>query len=201
MIRRPSVLALLVVPVLLLGACASLGGAGATPTPTPTPTSTVPATPRDIESWATAGGFAPELVYVADVEGFSLAQQSVGVVGDDGFSATYTREGDDALALVRLTTARTSVVDPSAVTPCDELPDQPTSLLCGVVRGEVFVALEGEDVDAATLRAAGKGVRVPTVGELPIVFSEVRAPGKPVERGDLPEEGDGAPIDPEHVGG
>ncbi len=190
-IRSRRALALVVVPVLLLGACASGGGAG----------STEPATVDDIGSRATPAGIAPDLVYVTDVEGCDLAVQSVGVSGDDGFSATYTREVDDRLAMVALRTARTSVIDPSVVVPCDELTDTQTTLLCGVVRGEAFVSLEGTDVDAATLRAAGEAVRVPTVGELPHLFSEVRVPDGPVERGDLPEEGDGAPIDPDHAGG
>ena len=193
MVRSRSALALVVVPVLLLGACAGEGGAGAG--------STQPAAVDDIASQATPAGIAPDLVYVTDVEGFDLAVQSVGVSGDDGFAAINTREGDDRLATVALRTARTSVGDPSVVGPCDELTDTPTTLLCGVTRDEAFVSLEGTDVDAATLRAAGEAVRVPTVGELAHLFSEVRVPEGPVERGDLPEDGDGAPIDPGHAGG
>ena len=193
MVRSRSALALVVVLVLLLGACAGEGGAGAG--------STQPAAVDDIASQATPAGIAPDLVYVTDVEGFDLAVQSVGVSGDDGFAAIYTREVDDRLATVALRTARTSVVDPSVVVPCDELTDTPTTLLCGVTRDEAFVSLEGTDVDAATLRAAGEAVRVPTVGELAHLFSEVRVPEGPVERGDLPEDGDGAPIDPGHAGG
>ncbi|GIG23732.1 membrane protein [Cellulomonas chitinilytica] len=199
MTRSRRAVALVVLPVVLaLGACAGRAG---TATPTPTPTSTEPAQPADIAPWATPTGIAPELVYVTDVEGFDLATQSVGVVGDDGFSAIYTRAGDGVLSTVALTTAPTAVVDLSVVAPCAELPDAPAALRCAVVRGEAYVLLEGQDVEAATLRAAGAAVRLPRVDELPYLFTDVMVPSAPVVRGDLPPFGDGAPVDPERAGG
>ncbi|MFI6904572.1 hypothetical protein ACIBKY_25150 [Nonomuraea sp. NPDC050394] len=39
---------------------------------------------------ATRQGVAPELMYVVELPGFQLAEQSVGAVGEDGFGAVYT---------------------------------------------------------------------------------------------------------------
>ncbi|MEU0116486.1 hypothetical protein ABZ137_23025 [Streptomyces bobili] len=47
------------------------------------------ADPAELALRARASGIAPELVYTTDAPGHTLAQQSVGVYGDDGFSATY----------------------------------------------------------------------------------------------------------------
>ncbi|CAM5683688.1 hypothetical protein SVIOM342S_06938 [Streptomyces violaceorubidus] len=43
----------------------------------------------ELASRAQAMGAAPELVYVTEAAGSTLAQQSVGVLGDEGFSATW----------------------------------------------------------------------------------------------------------------
>lgn len=148
-------------------------------------------------------GIAPDLVYVTEIEGFDLAVQSVGVSGDDGMSATYANLGSGSGGgVVTLTTRRGP--DGSA-TVCAELPeDAPASgLRCRVAFGDVTVVLEGQDgVGAATLREAGDAVHVPSKGELKDLFSEVpEGPGEPVERGDLPSHGDGAPIDESGPGG
>jgi hypothetical protein len=58
------------------------------------------------------------------------------------------------------------------------------------------------DASPADLLTAAKKVHVPSVAELEQLFSDVpKTPGEPVERGDLPEDGDGAPIDPTGLGG
>ena len=53
------------------------------------------------------------------------------------------------------------------------------------------------------LKAAAQAAHVPSAAELEFLFSD--APelptGPPVERGDLPENGDGAPIDEPGPGG
>lgn len=185
-----ALLALGVVPaVLALGACAGRAGAGE------------PAGQDAIATWSGPAGIAPELVYVTDVDGFELATQSVGVMGDDGMSAAYTRTDGDALAIVMLTTSRQP--DPGAGA-CADLPDssepEPT-LVCVVDRAGVHVTLAGEGVDATTLRAASEAVRVPSEGELEHLFTDVQVAGVPVERGDLPPGWDGAPIDEVGPGG
>lgn len=179
----------LLAPVVLgLAACASLrAGAPA------------PADPTAIAARVQAAGIAPDLVHVTDVEGFDLATQSVGVAGSDGMSAVWTRADGGTLATVTLTTSRAADTPPTAV-PCADLPDD--ALVCEVERGAARVRIEGVGVDAATLRAAGEAVRVPGAAELDDVFADVPAEvGPPVERGDLPEHGDGAPRNPTGAGG
>jgi hypothetical protein len=166
--------------VLALGACAGVAGA---------------AQPTEIATWSQPAGIAPELVFVTDLDGFELATQSVGITAGDGMSAAYVR----GAGIVMLTTWRDP--DPSAV-PCAELPDSPQAApRCSVERGDAHILLEGQDVDPATLRAAGEAVRVPRANELAHLFSDVPVPGPPVERGDLPPAGDGAPLDPPAAGG
>lgn len=166
--------------LLALGECAT-GGPGD------------PAGTAAIAERSGPAGIAPELVYVTDLDGFDLATQSVGVVGDDGLGAVYTRADGDTFAQVLLTTAREPM--PGAV-PCADLSDEAAggaALSCVVVRGDAHITLAGEGVDAATLRAAGEAVRVPGEDELGHLFADVQVPDVPVERGDLPAEGDGAP--------
>jgi len=192
MTRAGYVRALLLAAVVLgLGACASLRGGE-------------PATADEIAARVGYVGIAPELVYVTDVDGFDLATQSVGVSGDDGMGAVYTRVDGDGLDTVTVRTSRTSDPQPDpADVPCADLADSDgTALVCTVERGTVLVRLEGDGVEATVLRAAGEAVRVPGAGELDRVFADVPAdPGPPVERGDLPEHGDGAPVDPQGPGG
>jgi hypothetical protein len=183
----------LVVPaVLALAGCAGLAGGGRA-------ASAEPAGTAAIASWSQPAGIAPELVYVTEIDGFDLATQSVGVMGDDGMSAAYVRLAGDG-GTVMLTTAR----DPAAaVTPCDELPDSAGApLRCSVVRGDAHVVLEGQDVEASILRSAAEAVRVPHEDELDHLFADLPAiADTPVERGDLPSGGDGAPVDPPGAGG
>ena len=186
---RRAAIVLAVPAILALGACAGSGGAGD------------PALPTAIATWSEPAGIAPDLVYVTDVEGFELNTQSVGVMGDDGMSAIYVRYGGEALATVMLTTSRDLT---SNDVPCAELPDssEPAPVLrCAVERGDAYIALDGEDVDAATVRAAAEAVRVPRADELDHLFADVQVAEAPVERGDLPSEGDGAPLNEPGPGG
>lgn len=142
-------------------------------------------------------GIAPELVRVTSVDGFDLMTQSVGVLGDDGMSAVYLRRTDGAT--VALTTAR----DPApGVSPCADLPDALGPVLrCHVEHAGTVVQLDGDGVEPSTLRAAGEAARVPTPGELDLLFADVQpVQGPPVERGDLPP-GDGAPDNEPGPGG
>lgn len=185
--NRRAVVALVAPVVLVLSACAGHAGAGE------------PAQPTAIASLSEPAGIARDLVYVTDVDGFELATQSVGVMGDDGMSAVYVKAGGGGAGTVTLTTSRQP--DPTAV-PCAELTDASTGALrCVVDRGGAHVVLEGADVDPATLRAAAEAVRVPAADELGHLFTDVPKAGPPVERGDLPSAGDGAPLNPSGAGG
>ncbi|OEJ38318.1 hypothetical protein AR457_27340 [Streptomyces agglomeratus] len=75
MTRIPRVLAVLLLPVVL-GACGA-------------ETATDADAPPQAELKARAGESALELIYVTEAPGYDLARQSVGVIGNDGFSATY----------------------------------------------------------------------------------------------------------------
>ena len=175
--------------VVLLVAAFALAGCG-----------NASANPGEIATWSNPAGVSPDLVYVTDIDGFQLQVQSVGVSGDEGLSATYANLGSGGM--VTLTTRR----GPDATAPaCGELSDDTATsgLRCWVADGSVTVVLEGQDgVRPATLRKAADAVHVPSKDEVKHLFSEVpAAPDEPVERGDLPEHGDGAPIDEPGPGG
>jgi hypothetical protein len=57
---------------------------------------------------AQAAGFDVDLVYVTEVDGYSLAAGGSGVYGDDGYQAIYSSSGGDDL---RLTVERRSLDD------------------------------------------------------------------------------------------
>lgn len=184
--RRVGV-ALAVPAILVLAACAGQERAG------------TPAQPTAIATWSEPIGVAPELVYVTDIEGFELVAQSVGVMGDDGMSAIYV--SGDGSGDVMLTTARDVTPD---VVPCAGLPDssEPAPVLqCAAELGDVHVTLDGVDVDPATMRAAARAIRVPRADELDDLFAGAAIAEAPVERGDLPPDGDGAPLNPIGIGG
>ncbi|MEV5146393.1 membrane lipoprotein [Streptomyces sp. NPDC052727] len=123
-------------------------------------------------------GIAPELVYVTDVPGFTLAQQSVGVNGDDGFSAAYWAENG---AVLHLYAERGSAAD---------CPEGYTCL--APAKGQV-VRISGEKVAADVLRGAADAVHRPAPAELAALLPAAPTATAPVRRGDLPSYGDGAP--------
>ena len=182
MTARRAAAALLALLVLAeLGACAS----------------GTPASPDESARSSEPVGIAADLVYVADVDGFSLAVGSVGPYADEGMSAIWTRPRGDGLQLVTLLTSR---VPEPGLPPCAELADA-VELRCTVpVDGAAQVVLAGEGVNADTLRAVAETVRVPSPDDLARLFADVRAPEGPVERGDL-TPGDGAPDNSVGVGG
>jgi hypothetical protein len=151
-----------------------------------------------------AQGVAPDLIYLVDVPGYTLAEQSLGVVNEEGFGAIYSSPegrtvelrvdrgafGDDVCA--------DKPVHNAAVPPVtcerDEVGWYRTA---GdrheyiVVRGDHFIRLNGmlNEVTRETLKAAVAGAR-------PVTSDGTGAPEPPrtpVERGDLPTVGDGAP--------
>ncbi|MCZ4638870.1 hypothetical protein O3S69_33015, partial [Streptomyces rubrogriseus] len=96
MIRHARVLPVLVLAPLLLTACGSEKAGDAGPSGPASAPAAAPGT-GELASRAQAMGVAPELVYVTEAPGFTLARQSVGVLGDEGFSATWVDGGTNAL--------------------------------------------------------------------------------------------------------
>ncbi|MDT9680766.1 hypothetical protein RND61_01480 [Streptomyces sp. TRM76323] len=162
-----------------------------------------------LEARAAALQTRPEHVYVTEADGFDLAEQSVGVLGDDGFSATYVSPGGGAITLA----VERGGVDAAS---CAELPavsaTGPAGTPCekdgagwyrasdgahAYVRAEnglrVRVSAD-RSVDRDTLRGAAERAHRASDEELDAVLPELRpGAGEPVERGDLPPVGDGAP--------
>ncbi|WP_411574427.1 hypothetical protein [Streptomyces fradiae] len=206
--RRRLAPALLALPLLLplLSACGTRT-AEAEPAPDR----------AELEARAAALQTRPEHMYVTEADGFGLAEQSVGVLGDDGFSAAYaSRDGGTfTLAVER------GGVDPAS---CADLPrtSAPAPATCekdgpgwyratdgahAYVRVEdglrIRVSADAGSVDRAVLRGAAERAHRASDAELDAVLPE-RRPGDaeaPVERGDLPPEGDGAPLDGVGVSG
>lgn len=162
----------------------------------------------ELRARAEALGLAPELVYVTESPGFTLARQSVGVYGDDGFSSAYWSRKSGAQLLL--------LVDRGTMT-AESCPNQPVGQGAGepvtcerdgdawyrtsgqqheyavLEKGHV-VRISGDSarVDREALRAAAEAARRPTRAELDFLLPPPHH-GEPVERGDLPPVGDGAP--------
>ncbi|KUN89752.1 membrane lipoprotein [Streptomyces bungoensis] len=166
---------LLLLPALLAG-CGT-EKAGKADAGSARPSSAAPHPDRAaLEARVEAMGIAPDLVYVTRAPGFTLAQQSVGVNGDDGFSAAYWAEGGAVLHLY---------VD---------RPAHAGRPAYAVAKKGCVVRLSGEHVPGAVLRAALRAVHRPSTAELAALLPpSAPAPTGPVRRGDLPSTGDGAP--------
>ncbi|MFF5436266.1 membrane lipoprotein [Streptomyces achromogenes] len=188
MIRAARALPLLLVLPALLTACgtenarsgpgpAASGSGQAAAGSSQEPASAAPGK-AEMDERLRALGIAPELVYVTEVPGFTIAQQSIGVNGDDGFSASYWAKSG---AILHLYAERGSAAD----CPRDHVCRAPA-------KGQV-VRLYGEKVTPDVLRRAADAIRRPTPGELVPLLPAPRTGTAPVQRGDLPPNGDGAP--------
>ncbi|MYS82635.1 hypothetical protein [Embleya scabrispora] len=157
----------------------------------------------------------PRFVHVVDVPGYVLAPQSVAVYGDTGFQSVYVSAQGGQIHL------GVDAGDPnSAACP----PNPPAGETC-VADGDawyrstpaehtyaragdglvVWVWADPNEVDRVTLHAALRDAR-PAEVPAPAPGTLTPRPGPstantPVERGDLPPVGDGAPMnDPPHHG-
>ncbi|AXL91684.1 hypothetical protein C4J65_27855 [Streptomyces sp. CB09001] len=231
MIRHARVLPVLLLAPLLLTACGSEkadagapSGAASATVPEETPAEAAAEAPAEapgegeLTVRAQAMGVAPELVYVTEAPGFTLAQQSVGVLGDDGFSATWVDGTTNAL--LRLAVDRGSITAGT----CPEQPvgdmsgehttcerDGDAWYRTGAGRHEyalpeeghvVRVSAEQDAVPRDVLRAAALAAHRPDAAETDrLLPSAEPAPATPVERGDLPPFGDGAPDNNVDAGG
>ena len=147
-----------------------------------------PADPAELASRAQALGIAPELVYTTGVTGYALAQQCVffqlavergtltaencarqPVPGTSGASTTCVREGD---TWYRSTDGHSEYAVPK--------------------KGFV-IRISGDGVPRADLRKAAENAHRPSAHELDTLLPSASPRGGPVERGDLPSVGDGAP--------
>ncbi|WP_328844412.1 hypothetical protein [Streptomyces sp. NBC_00258] len=219
MIRAARVLPLLLLPLLLVscgteeaGAGADTGAAGADAGTGGTDKGTgSPADPAELAARARALGIAPEHVYVTGAPGFAVAQQSVGVFGGDGFHTAYFSQKTHAQfelfvdrgTLTAENCPKTQVGQGSgeAVT-CERDGDGWYRKAGG--RHEYAVPRDGHVIrlvgDAngparAVLRAAAEAAHHPDAAELTALLPPAPegAATEPVERGDLPPVGDGAP--------
>ncbi|WP_214103735.1 hypothetical protein [Acrocarpospora catenulata] len=158
-------------------------------------------------------GVAPDLMYVVVVKGYEIAEQSVGVIGDEGFGAFYVAKDGRQ---VQLRIDRGVMTDElCAGLPVTDMEPLTAPVRCErdevgwyregggrheyvAVHGDHLIKLAGrlEDVDRATLKAAVAGART-------AVFTPgaPSPPHTPVRRGDLPTTGDGAPIQNTGPGG
>ncbi|WP_455360249.1 hypothetical protein [Streptomyces sp. SYSU K21746] len=157
----------------------------------------------ELEARARAMQSAPELIYVTEVPGYALAKQSVGVSGHDGFQSTYvSRSG----GMITLTVDRGT----PAAAGCPQCErdgelwyrsssgthEYARAVAGAEARHVVRLSADGARVDRATLRRAAEAAHVADDEELDAVLPEgtgTDTGGQPVERGDLPPEGDGAP--------
>lgn len=201
----PALSAVVGLAAVILGGCASVApGADAAD--------------RDVIA-AHAGplGIAPELVFSTQVDGYDLAPQSVGPGAADGMSATWFNQATGATLTIR-TDRGAPTTESCAQTPLWDAPEQ--AVTCteedgvwhrsggGVheylaARDAASILVTGTgDAPPADLRAAAEAVHVPSDAELELLFSDApEAPPTPIERGDLPDNGDGAPMDPVGPGG
>ncbi|MFI6316243.1 hypothetical protein ACIBG8_01920 [Nonomuraea sp. NPDC050556] len=137
-------------------------------------------------------GVAADLIYLVELPGFTLNEQSVGVVGDEGFGAVYTADGGSRVVELRIDRDTACEPDGSGWYRSGGGRQEYTA-----VRGDHFIRLTAElgDVDRATMKAAVEGARNVKVRGTP-------SPSPPpVRRGDLPVTGDGAPVNNVGAGG
>lgn len=165
----------------------------------------------ELEARASDAQLVAEHVWVTEAAGYALARQSVGVLGDDGFGSVYT-EPDGAqiqLSVERLPHADADCTDGPAsgsdrepVVTCERDGEQwyratESGHAYAQEQGDLVITVSGEreKVDRATLRSSARAAHRADDYELDQVLppAEEASGRQPVERGDLPPEGDGAP--------
>ncbi|MFE0803395.1 hypothetical protein [Streptomyces sp. NPDC058812] len=217
MIRPTRVLPVLLLAPLLLTACGS-EKADADPAAGTSASAAEAAGQGELDARAQALGIASELVYVTEAPGFTLAQPSVGVLGDDGFTATWV--AGESGAQLRLAVDRGSITAATCPDqPVGDMSDERTTCerdgdvwyRTGAGRHEyavpeaghvVRVSGETDAVPRDVLREAALAAHRPDASEAAgLLPSAEPAPSAPVERGDLPSFGDGAPDNSVDVGG
>ncbi|MFJ9919539.1 hypothetical protein ACIRSF_09605 [Streptomyces rubiginosohelvolus] len=218
--RSPRLRPLLLTPTLTVTLALALAATGCGTEPAPgsrtaadRSSSAGPAPGRaELEARASAAQLVAEHVWVTEAAGYALARQSVGVLGDDGFGSVYTEPdgGQIRLSVERLPHAGADCTEGPApgssqepMVVCERDGDQWYSATesghaYAREQGGLVVTLSGtrQEVDRATLRAAARAAHRADDYELDQVLPPPAGEGagrEPVERGDLPPVGDGAP--------
>ena len=208
MLRRSlTALSTVVAAVVLLSGCGTGGGALS------------PDERAEYEPRAAAMGVDLDYVYVTEAEGYERATGGgTGVYGADAFQVQYTGgsghfsltvDGSalDAAACPTLPVVGAPV---SATVVCEQDGDGWYRTVPGgdlreyaMRHGEqtVRATARGGAVDRATLKQAAENARPATAGELDEMLPSCPKPCKGTDRGDLPKNGDGAPVDPPKLGG
>ncbi|GAB2704024.1 hypothetical protein BKA24_001438 [Microbacterium marinum] len=178
------------------------------------------AEPDAIAAHAVPLGIDPAVVYTTSVDGYDLAPQSVNEVDDGGLSATWVSTGTGDTITLRIGAGELTDAACAALPMWGLVDGNVTCTVDGdiwhrvggdveeyaVARDGALIRVIGGDgygAPAADLLAAAEAVRVPSADELEQLFSDAsnRRQNEPVERGDLPGNGDGAPIDQGGEGG
>ncbi|WP_299528646.1 hypothetical protein [uncultured Streptomyces sp.] len=206
----------LLLAALTVLALASCGTTPSESVPAAGPGSGSPASPppsgAELEARAAALQTRTEHVYVTRLDGFTLARQSVGVRGDDGFGSVYTGQGG---RMLELDVERGELPGPACAGATAPAADDDGAVTCerdgdawytATAAGHSYARADGDlvvrvggartDLDRATLSDALAATHRADDAELADVLPPVgEASGQqPVERGDLPPVGDGAPL-------
>jgi len=218
-LRVLRVLPLMLLPLLLVSCGTEEAGAGADRGTAGTDKGTgsadrgtgSSAEPAELTARAGALGIAPEFVYVTEAPGFAVAQQSVGVFGGDGFHTAYFSQKTHAQfelfvdrgTLTAENCPKTQVGQGSGESVACERDGDAWYRKAGgrheyaLPRDGHVIRLVGDAnrLDRAVLREAAEATHHPDAAELTALLPPAPegAATEPVERGDLPPVGDGAP--------
>ncbi|MCM3696140.1 hypothetical protein [Microbacterium oleivorans] len=177
------------------------------------------ATPDEIAERVSHLGVDPVLVVTTTIDGYDLAPQSVNETDEGGMTATWSKPGTGDMITVRTGPGEmdaaacaaqqmwgggdaTCVQDGGTWRRSAGRIEEYAVVEPG--RTVLIVGGDGYGAPSADLREAAAGLRAPTVAETDRMFAELQRRadrGGPVERGDLPDGWDGAPIDPGGEGG
>ncbi|WP_019435663.1 hypothetical protein [Streptomyces sp. AA0539] len=230
--RLPAAVLLLPVLALPLASCGSETPAAPASEVTEEsgapPASSSPAQPPE-ESPAGTGeetvfpGVDPGLIQLTEIPGYTLAPQSAGVVGEDGWGVSYVAASGSTIEL-RVERAEPGAADTGISADKAAGITEFHRILDGL---RVSVITTDPDIDPDVLRAALEAARPADAAEVVSAQEEAARdlageaqptagqagsaqPGKepasgpqpsPGERGDLPPVGDGAPVQPEGASG
>ncbi|MCD9194620.1 hypothetical protein [Streptomyces albireticuli] len=171
-----------------------------------------------LEARARAIGTTADMVYVIDVPGFSLAEQSVGVSGDDGFSGSYVAtgagpgKGGPLTVRAERRPRRDCGGSPDGGGGTKETCEREGELVFRTTGEEreyelvddgrtVTVSARTGDADREILRKAVRSLHRADDEELDRVLPPLRDRPEMPRRGDLPSYGDGAPDNRPRGGG
>jgi hypothetical protein len=173
------------------------------------------AAPPSAEQVARArqAGLDAALVYVTDADGYTRTAGGLGPYGDEGFQDIYSSGRDDLRLTVEDRTIDAATC-PELPVPAAEPAGAPVRCTAdgdgwarvsgnrgeyAIQRGAVLVRVSGTG-PADVLRDAARKARPASADELDDMLPAA-TDGDPVRRGDLPDTGDGAPLNPTGPGG